>query len=166
MKNLTKLVHAGMPVLAVALLLLGAGNNARAINITVTNTADSGPGTLRQAIAASINGGMIDFDPSLNGKTITLTTQIGIARDITINGPGYNTLAINGNDQTRIFEITAGHTVAISGLRLRNGKAQGADGANNDYVCRYDTYPHQYPSAVDPTPGGDATGGLSTMPEL
>ncbi len=135
MKTSTILLRAGLPVL-VLVLLLAAANSALATNRKVTSAADSGPGSLRQMIAASIAGDSIDFDSSLNGQTITLTTQLGIARDITINGPGYNNLAIRGNDQTRIFEIASGHTVTISGLRLGNGKVQGADGVNRGEDCQ------------------------------
>ncbi|MEI6075094.1 MAG: choice-of-anchor Q domain-containing protein, partial [Verrucomicrobiota bacterium] len=154
MKTSTILLRAGMLA-----LLLAAANSALATNRTITSSADSGDGSLRQKIAASIAGDSIDFDPALNGQTITLTTQIGIAKDITINGPGYNKMAISGNDQTRIFEIASGHTVTISGLRLRNGKVHGAAGTDKGYHCVYDSPIHQYPAAIDPTPGGDATGG-------
>src|SRR5256714_13232269 len=41
--------------------------------ITVTNTNDSGPGSLRQALADANDGDTIDFDPALNGQTIRLT---------------------------------------------------------------------------------------------
>ncbi|MGZ4238391.1 MAG: hypothetical protein ACXVWT_20180, partial [Solirubrobacteraceae bacterium] len=43
-----------------------------ALAATVTTTADSGAGSLRAAIAASAAGDTINFDPSLNGQTITL----------------------------------------------------------------------------------------------
>ena len=39
--------------------------------VTVTNTDDAGPGSLRQAIADVDVGGTIDFDPSIAGQTIT-----------------------------------------------------------------------------------------------
>ena len=42
--------------------------------LIVTTTADSGPGSLRQALADVHDGDTIHFDPALNGQTITLTT--------------------------------------------------------------------------------------------
>src|ERR1051325_11414738 len=39
----------------------------------VTNTNDSGPGSLRQAIADANSGDTIQFDPALIGQTINLT---------------------------------------------------------------------------------------------
>ena len=44
--------------------------------ITVTTTNDSGPGSLRQALADANDGDTINFDPSLNGQTITLTSAV------------------------------------------------------------------------------------------
>ena len=55
-------------------LLCAITISARADTITVINTNDSGPGSLRQAIFNANNGDTIDFDPALNGQTITLTS--------------------------------------------------------------------------------------------
>jgi hypothetical protein len=41
--------------------------------LTVTTTADSGAGSLRQALADASDGDTIQFDAALNGHTITLT---------------------------------------------------------------------------------------------
>src|SRR5262249_45194004 len=41
--------------------------------LTVLNSADSGPGSLRAEITAAQNGDTIVFDPSLAGQTINLT---------------------------------------------------------------------------------------------
>src|SRR6478672_3264449 len=57
--------------------------------ITVTNTNDSGPGSLRQAFADAQDGDTIQFDPALNGQTINLTSgELLINKNININGPG------------------------------------------------------------------------------
>src|SRR5690242_2891852 len=57
--------------------------------LTVTNTLDSGPGSLRQAIVDAQDGDTIDFDASLRGRSIVLTGgELAIDRDITIDGPG------------------------------------------------------------------------------
>src|SRR5262249_57454029 len=58
---------------------------------TVTNLADSGPGSLRQAVLdANVHPGIdvIDFAPGLQG-TITLTGgQLGITGGLFVTGPG------------------------------------------------------------------------------
>ena len=99
---------------------------------TVTTLADSGAGSLRNAIAATAAGGIVDFAPGLAGD-IVLTSQIDIPKNLTIVGPGVdgNTnsiVRISGNNLTRIFNITrqsssTAITVTISKLELINGKA-------------------------------------------
>src|SRR5436190_1903866 len=57
--------------------------------IIVTNINDSGPGSLRQALADAQDGDTIQVDPALTGQTIGLTTgELVINKNITINGPG------------------------------------------------------------------------------
>src|SRR5262249_50605022 len=76
---------------------------------TVLNLADSGEGSLRQAIlAANVNPGpdAIDFADGLLG-TIPLTTgQLSITDHLTIDGPGADLLAVSGNHQSRVFRIS------------------------------------------------------------
>jgi hypothetical protein len=101
-----------------------------AATITVTSTADpteSGKTTLRDALAAVNDGDTIDFDTSLSG-TITLSGGLLVGKSITISGPGANILAVNGNAATRVFAISSGKTVTISGLTITNGKVVSVDG--------------------------------------
>jgi hypothetical protein len=59
----------------------------RCVPSTVTNLADAGPGSLRDAIAMTPSGGTVDFQAGLSG-TITLTTgELDINKDLTIDGP-------------------------------------------------------------------------------
>jgi hypothetical protein len=101
---------------------------------TVTNTNDSGAGSLRDAIANVCVGGTINFDPSLNGQTTTLTSgELLIDKDLTIAGPRADLLTVMrstavGTPDFRIFSIIPGKTVNISGLTINNGKTTG-DGA-------------------------------------
>jgi hypothetical protein len=54
--------------------------------ITVTNTNDSGPGSLRSAIASAAAGDTIQFASSLASQTITLTSgQLVINKNLTID---------------------------------------------------------------------------------
>src|SRR6266404_5368504 len=93
--------------------------------IVVTNTNDSGPGSLRQAIMLANNGDMIDFDPALNGQSVTLTSdELLISKNIAISGPGANLLTVaraQGVSNFRIFHITPSHTVTVQGLTITNG---------------------------------------------
>lgn len=76
--------------------------------ITVTSIADSGSGSLREAIATAQAGDTIQFDSSLANQTITLTSgQIDIPKNLTIDGTGAAGLTISGNNASRIFDVKA-----------------------------------------------------------
>ena len=115
--------------MCVALTAIGGMNAA---TITVTNTADSGTGSLRATLAAADDGDTIQFDATLNGQTITLTSsELLIGKNITITGPGPSLLAVSRDQQAsnfRIFEIMSSHTVIIQGLTISGGFS---DGVNN-----------------------------------
>ena len=97
-------------------------------SMTVTDAGDDGSGSLRQAVASVCPGGVIDFDASLYGSVITLTSgEIAITKALTIDGPGADQVAVSGNNASRIFNIT--DTVTIDGLTLRDGSAADAGGA-------------------------------------
>lgn len=94
--------------------------------ITVINTNDSGPGSLRQALIDANDDDTINFDSALNGQKITLTSgQLNVDKDLTISGPGANNLAVDGNAQSRVFYINPGKTVTISDLTITNGSGGG-----------------------------------------
>jgi hypothetical protein len=118
---------------AIVLLLYAVALAADAATITVTNTNDSGPGSLRQALTDANDGDTIQFDPALNGQTITLTSgELVVADSITISGPGPGLLAVSRDSQSsnfRILHIQPNHTVAISGLTISNGSLINVSGA-------------------------------------
>ena len=95
----------------------------------VTTTADSGPGSLRDAVASVPPGGTIAFAPSLAGRTITVLSPISVGGTMTIRGPGASTLTISGGGARQIFSIAAGGPVGFSGLTFANGNAPGNGGA-------------------------------------
>lgn len=95
---------------------------ASAATITVINTNDSGPDSLRQALINANDGDTINFDSSLKGQRITLSTgQLNVDKDVTISGPGAKNLAVDGNAQSRVFYVNPGKTVTIDGLTVANG---------------------------------------------
>jgi hypothetical protein len=101
----------------------------------VTTIADSGPGSLRNAVAMSDahpGADKIVFAPSLSGRIITLTSgELLVTDDLWINGPGASKLTVSGGGSSRVFEIAAGTTDAISGLTITggNGLANNPNGA-------------------------------------
>src|SRR6266480_7900685 len=97
--------------------------------ITVINTNDSGPGSLRQALVNVNDGDTINFDSSLNGQKITLTNgQLSVDKDVTISGPGAKNLAVDGNRLSRVFYINPDKTVTIDGLTVATGHTFGNGG--------------------------------------
>src|ERR1041384_1801351 len=85
--------------------------NKPANTITVTNTNDSGPGSLRQALADVNDGDTINFGVS---GTIALTSgELVIDKDITISGPGQNLLTVRPLSQVsfRVFHVMPSHSV-------------------------------------------------------
>jgi len=95
--------------------------------LTVMNTAASGAGSLAQLITDAVAGDTITFDPLLNGQTITLTSQLNIAKNLTIQGPGANQLKLKTGSSyyNNIFKIAAGTTVNISGLTIADAAIVG-----------------------------------------
>lgn len=91
---------------------------------TVTTLTDETDGSdnllsLREAIAASANGDIINFASGLIG-TIVLTNELVIGRDLTITGPGAASLAVSGTISSRVFNIVSG-VFNLSGMTITNG---------------------------------------------
>jgi hypothetical protein len=100
---------------------------------TVLNLADSGADSLRSAVlAAEANPGpdVIDFADGLQGIIRLTSGQLNITEDLTIDGPGADQLAVSGNNQSRVFRMSGGATVAIDDLTITDGMTVGppADG--------------------------------------
>ena len=111
-----------LPLMVFFCALTLAGATTR----TVTNLNDSGSGSLRDTIAASIAGDSIIFADGL-ASTITLSSgELLLERDLTIIGPGAELLTLKGNGITRIFRITA-TTANLSGLTITGGIVSGSN---------------------------------------
>src|SRR5882757_7737919 len=94
--------------------------------IIVTNTDDSGPGSLRDALAAAVDGDIIDAT-GISGTILLTSGELQITHAITINGPGAGSLAVDGNATFRVFDnLTSG--ASISGFSITNGSAPGEFG--------------------------------------
>jgi hypothetical protein len=87
--------------------------------IVITNTNDSGSGSLRDALAAANDGDTINAT-SVSGTILLTSGQLVIIHDVTINGPGAENLAVNGNATFRVFENYAPN-ITISGFTITNG---------------------------------------------
>ena len=126
-----------LTVLSLTLCSLGFSVNASGSTITVTNTSDSGTGSLRAAITtANANpGDTIVFASGLTGTITLLSTLPAITANLTITGPGANQLTISGNNSSTvgtIFTINSGVTASISGLTIAHGVGT-CGGSSFDY---------------------------------
>ncbi|HEY9694944.1 MAG TPA: DUF4347 domain-containing protein [Oculatellaceae cyanobacterium] len=120
-------------------------SNSAIVNLTVnavddtafyvTNTNDSGIGSLRQAILdANADPGIEDIIFNLNTsqpQTINLLTVLPDIGDTGVNfkGLGADNLIVTRSTQAtsdfRIFKVNAGAIVSIEGMTISNGKATG-----------------------------------------
>src|SRR5262249_843562 len=95
----------------------------------VHNLADSGPGSLRQAIldANALPGAdVIRFAAARDGTIVLTSGQLSITDDLTLDGPGVQRLTISGNDASRVFSVSGSTTnVVIRDLSIADGLATG-----------------------------------------
>ena len=71
--------------------------------ITVNSSADSGNGSLRQAVLDAQSGDTIKFDSSLSGQTITLNNGLWLNKSLNFDGADAKDLTISGGNKTNIF---------------------------------------------------------------
>jgi hypothetical protein len=119
---------------ALVLAVLGLGSFAPAAVFTVTTTADSGAGSLRQAILdANANSGDDTITFGVAG-TITLNSALPVINgNLVIAGPGTNVLTVSGGNAVQIFATKEGTTNRLSGLTIAHGQA--TSNANGAGVC-------------------------------
>lgn len=114
--------NAILAMFVLALAALGSASNAKAAILPVTTLDDSGPGSLRQAIAdAALSGDTIIF--RVHG-TIRLTSgALTIDKSLEIRGRGPRHLEISGNNASRVFVIQPGRSVTLAGMTVSDGQA-------------------------------------------
>ena len=110
-----------LAAIALPLLFLAMSRLASASPLTVTNTNDTGVGSLRAEILAASSGDTINF--SVSG-TITLGSPLpAIAVDLTIDGIG-RAITVDGANTFQIFTVNLGSTVNLQNLTIAHGNAQ------------------------------------------
>jgi CSLREA domain-containing protein len=126
-RNLRSTAVYIVPFIAAICLCCLSVSSVQAATFTVMNTNDSGPGSLRQAIADAASGDTIDFNLSACPCTITLTSgELVIGKSLTIRGLGANQLIVSGNNASRVFSISSSHTVLLDALTMTGGNGVGA----------------------------------------
>ena len=133
--NLTLITGGKYFGMAANLTVGGTLSTPSLVPILVTNSNDSGTGSLRTAIStASTNIGddQISFDSNLTGSTISLLTPLTIndlsGGALTLSGLGASNLSLSGGGVTGIFSVYS--TAIISGLTLTGGTGSNGTSPN------------------------------------
>ncbi|HEY3290754.1 MAG TPA: choice-of-anchor Q domain-containing protein, partial [Anaerolineae bacterium] len=106
---------------------------AMATTRTVTTTADSGSGSLRQAVLDSAPGDTIVFSTVTFGtpQTVLLSAAIEISRSVTIDGSTVVfTPTLSGGASSGVFNINADSTLSITRLSLANSQNSNGGAVN------------------------------------
>jgi hypothetical protein len=116
---------------------------------TVSTTANSGAGSLREAITQANATQVADeivFAPELSGATIELSgSQLNISNNLVIDATALPAgVTIDGNRSTRLFWIEpVPASVQLRGLTMTGARAPGGEGAIVNYgtlivdACRF-----------------------------
>jgi len=119
---------AAILALGVAALAALSPSEVFSATFVVASGADSGVGTLRQAILAAnaAGGGSIVFS-NVTGVIALGSPLPVITASVNILGPGRNLLGISGGNQYTLFQFGAGTTNLLSNLTLANAYAQSVE---------------------------------------
>ena len=119
------LFFTGLLLASVATLIRPA-YAACSLNHTVTTDADSGVGSLRDAVINSCDNGTIDFDVALDGALIVSSTAFEITQTLTIRSDV--PVVISPTLTDRLFLITTTGNLTLEGLMLEGVDFNDLDG--------------------------------------
>ncbi|GAB5555101.1 MAG: hypothetical protein Sapg2KO_46920 [Saprospiraceae bacterium] len=116
------------PVQANSIIANGGfwARGAAACGDPVTSLADSGEGSLREAVACAVTGDTIKF--SIFGSIVLTSGPIEITQGIVID-PGNNSVIIDAEGNSRIFTINTTDEVVLRNLVLQRGSTDEFGGA-------------------------------------
>ena len=147
-------------VVVAAAWLVWSAAPALGATYTVTNTGDSGAGSLR----AAINGvdispnppDTIVFAPNVTGVIDLISGPLAITQSVAIEGPGASTLELDGNGgEIQIMTLSGTATASISGLEFGFGASTSAGGA----IDNLGTLTVSDSTFTDSTAGGNGGAG-------
>jgi hypothetical protein len=114
-----------------------AGPMPAGSNLVVTNCADSGAGSLRQAMLDAHNNTTVDFS-QLHCSTITLTTGALtdpntdslhlLATPVVVNGKPQPVVTIDAGNASRVIEHRSGGELELRGITLTHGRSSAGKG--------------------------------------
>jgi len=126
MKSKSMKTRSLPPCLLALAWLLGTALHSSAATLVVTNLADSGPGSLRDAITfanTNVGADAIRFDAALSGETNVLTSgQLTISDDLIIDASALPAgFKISGNHNSLVFEVAAAGVVTLNSMTIQDG---------------------------------------------
>ncbi|MEM7735031.1 MAG: choice-of-anchor Q domain-containing protein [Deinococcota bacterium] len=108
----------------ISFLILGLSLLISVSFAQVTNLNDTGAGSLRDTIAAALDGDTITFQAGLSGTINTASTLTTALDDLTLDATGA-TITIDGQNSHQILEHTGTGTLEIINLTFQNGSTGG-----------------------------------------
>lgn len=130
MRNRSKKLFSLIIILAANLIIwgiLGLPQIARAATLSVTNTNDSGPGSLRAGLEKAAAGDLIIFQLSDCPCGITLTSgSLVVSVPVEIRGPENLEVFISGNDTFQVIRASA--DITLTNLTIVHGNTAGNGG--------------------------------------
>ena len=105
-------------VRVISLCLLFFAGSAWGADVSVTSNADTGTGTLRDALASANDGDRIIFALPV-GSTIVLDSTLTASKNLTIDGAGSSGLAISGEQIVPVLKNTG--TLLVTNLTIADG---------------------------------------------
>lgn len=115
---------------ATCLLPWFLGSTAVAADQSVTNTADSGAGSLRQAVADVGAGEDVSFQPAVAGGTITLSSNLDVSRSMNFNNDSGGAVTVNTGSYS--MNVADASTISLnSGLTFHTTREPAIRGAGS-----------------------------------
>ena len=138
---MTRTVHLSRPIIVLSTLTIALFiifqlfySITYAATFSVTNSNDSGAGSLRQAISDTLTSpgpDRITFDAGLDGQTIFLTSgSLVISGEVDIDASNLpNDIIIDANNNFRVIEIHPNAIVTLNNLSIINGRTATGSGS-------------------------------------
>ncbi len=123
-----RLFHAWVAKPLPYLAVLLSSSAAFGQTLTVANTNDSGPGSLRAAVDSASPGDSIVFALTYPAVISLTSGSLTINSHVTIAGPGASRVTIDASNNTvmeRAFTVGSGMIVSISGVTVTGGRGGG-----------------------------------------
>jgi len=105
--------------------------------ILVRDRTDGDPppaDSLRDAIERAVDGDVIGFDVEgqfAEPRVVTLTASLTVAKDLTIEGPGRDSLTLDGGGDVRVFNVVSSSALTIQDMAFQDGFTSDSGGAVN-----------------------------------